>query len=522
MNGLPLLVERTRSGLLSAALRGASDELAFGMAAARAELQHTAAPAPAGTCASFREFVEMRNPDLLRYEHVPRLVEVADRVVEGKLGRVLVMLPPRYFKSELFSRLLPAYYLQRHPTRKVALTSYGADLAWELSEEARNNFVESGGVLMRSSTAKKRWRTEDRGEMWASGAGGPMLGRGFHLADVDDPTDPEKAHSPTYQKRFERWWSEKFLSRQEPGAAIIFVMQRLGVLDPVDYLLRREVGEDADLAPEHWHVVVCDEVKSEEPLGRWDGPQGLPPTCTLEPDPRAPGEVLAPSRFDAAAVARMQTAAGPYTAGAQRQQRPAAPTGDFWKEEWFKDLVYDELPEHAYNGGKDWDTAYSKEDANSASAFVESYRGPGPDDSFPIYIHDASWEWYEFPQLVEWLQGAKGPHFVEQKATGKSVAQVLRTNGIAVDEVSVSGDKFARAAAVQPVAANRRVRIRRSLLRRILHGERQGLLRVRPATLLAGGPDLDLNDAFVQALHRHVRGRFVPPERPSGSRRTYS
>lgn len=513
---VPSLPGRTRTNVIEAGLRAAADELRFGMAAARAESVQASAPAPTGVAASFRQFVERRNPDLLRYEHVPRLIDVADRVVEGRLRRVLLMIPPRYFKSELFSRLLPAYYLRRHPTRQAGLASYGADLAWELSEEARDNFVEDGGVLMRATRAKKRWRTEDRGVMWAAGAGGPLLGRGFHLGIVDDPTDPEKAHSPAYQARFEKWWPGKFLSRLEPGAAIIFVMQRLGVLDPVDFLFRREVGEDTDLAPEHWHVVVCDELKSDEPFGRWDGPQGLPPTCTLEPDPRARGEVLAPSRFDADAVARMQAAAGTYVASAQRQQRPAAPKGDFWKEEWFAD-VYDELPAHAYNGGKDWDTAYSKEDANSASAFVESYRGPGADDAFPIYIHEVGWEWYEFPQLVEWMKGLRGPHHVEQKASGKSVAQVLRTHQVAVDEVSVAGDKFARAAAAQPVVSNHRVKIRRAIIRQLLHGERQGLLRVRPQTLLAGGPDLDVNDAFVQAIHRHVRGRFIPPPRASVS-----
>lgn len=450
----------------------------------------------------FPTFVTDHNPTLPDFEHVPKLLDVAERVIRGELKRVLVLMGPRYFKSEVFSRLLPAHYLRRHPTRHVGLSSYGAELAWSLSEEARHYFEEDGGTLRDDTYAKKRWRTDEGGEMWAAGVGGPLLGFGYHLGVVDDPTDPEKAHSPVYQRRFKRWWPAKFLSRQEPGAAIIVVMQRLGTDDPVDFLLRREVGDDTERAPEHWHVVVMDEIKSDEPLGPWDGPRGLPATCTIEPDDRELGGVLAPSRFGPDEVTSLQSAAGSYVTSAQRQQRPMEPRGDFWRKKWFQ--TYDELPTDAHDGGKDWDTAYTKDEANSASAFVESYRGTGEDGKFRIYIHDVGWDWLEFPELVEWIKAKDGPHYVEQKATGKSAAQSLSREGIAVEEVAVKGDKFARAASVQPVVSNLRVYVRQAVVEKLLRGERQGLLRVTSENLQADGPNLDLNDAFVQAITRHV------------------
>lgn len=450
------------------------------------------------SCASF---IRKHNESLLGFEHVPRLASVAGRVASGELSRVLVVLAPRYFKSEVFSRILPAYFLRQHPDLHVGLASYGADLAWSLSEEARNYYEADGGRLSDATAGKKRWKTLRGGEMWAAGVGGPLLGFGYHLGIVDDPTDPEKAHSPTYQRRFREWWPSKFLSRQEPGARIVVVMQRLGVEDPVDFLFRREVGEDTDLAPEHWHVVLCDEIKSDEPLGRWDGPMGLPPTCTLEPDERKVGEVLAPTRFDLPRVKALQTAAGPMVAAAQRQGRPMRPSGDFWRKDWFR--TYRELPEHAYNGGKDWDTAYTKQEANSASAYVESYRGPGKKGEFPIYIHDVDWDWREFPQLVDWMNATGGPHFVEQKATGKSVVQALRAQSVTANEVAVKGDKLARSSAVQTIVSNRRVYIREEIAQTLLYGERQGLLRVTAEQLQTEGEWLDVNDAFVQALTRH-------------------
>jgi len=367
---------------------------------------------------SFREFVARENKSLLQFEHVPRLVDVAGRVASGELTRVLVILAPRYFKSEIFSRLLPAFFLRQNPHRHVGLASYGAELAWSLSEEARNHYQSDGGRLSDATGAKKRWKTHRGGEMWAAGVGGPMLGFGYHLGIVDDPTDPEKAHSPTYQKRFREWWPGKFLSRQEPGARVVLVMQRLGVDDPIEFLFRREVGENTEKAPEHWHVVLADEIKSDEPLGRWGGPMGLPPTCTLEPDPRKLGEVLAPTRFNRAQVAALQLAAGPYVTSAQRQGRPMRPAGDFWRKEWFR--TYKTLPDGAYEAGRDWDTAYTRNDANSATAWVRSYRGPGKEGEFPIYIDDVDWDWKEFPGLVSWMKSTTGPHFVHETRPGNS------------------------------------------------------------------------------------------------------
>lgn len=450
----------------------------------------------------FAQFVERHNPSLLLLEHAPLLVDVANRILIGELRNVLVLAPPRYIKSEIFSRLLPACYLRKFPRRRVGLSCYGAELAWELSEQARDYYAADGGSLSTRSRAKRHWASASGSGMWATGTGGALLGRGFHLGGVDDPIDPEKASSPTWQRRFRIWWPAKFLSRRDPGSQIVFTMQRLGVGDPVDFLFRREVGEGTPRAPIYWHVVALDEIKSDEPFGPWDGPRGLPETCTLEPDDRAEGELLAPSLFDADEVEERRTTAGPYVTSAQRQQRPMRPSGDFWREKWF--TTYDTLPRNAYNGGKDWDTAYTKDEANSATAWVESYRGPGEENAFPIYIENVDWDWLEFPELVERMKALAGPHYVEEKASGKSAVQALKVYGIAAEPVKVLQDKFARAAAAQPAVANKRVFVNQRVRDTLLFGEGQGLLRVTAESLLAGVGGLDLNDAFVQMLHRHL------------------
>lgn len=460
----------------------------------------------------FRSLIERVNPTLLNYEHIPKVVNVLQRFADGELTNVMILEPPRYFKTEVASRLFPAYLHHRFPGTMVGLSSYGADLAWSISEEARDYYVSAGGHLKKDTTAKRFWRTMSDGQMWASGATGPIHGFGYYWGIVDDPQDPEKAWSLTYQKRFEAWWERKWIQRAMPGARQLMVMQRLGPNDAIDYLFRREVGEDTDAAPMSWHVVLLDEIRSDAKVGRWDGPLGLPPTCTLEPDERPMGAVLAPSWFSEKEVKFKHTLTGPFTAATQRQQRPSVPEGDFWKLDWFKDMVYDELPEDAYNLGWDWDLAYTKDERNSASAGVKSARGPGNPDECLIYIEDVAWDWLEFPELINFIKARSGPHYIEAKASGKSAKQTLAREGIAAKEVTVLGDKLARASSVQNVAATKRIRVKRSVLRILLQGDRQGLLSVRAEDLAMGKGDLDLNDAFVEALTRHVgkqKGRSV-------------
>jgi len=458
---------------------------------------------------TFRDYVSHMKPDMLQFEHVPKLLDVVDRLLAGKLKYVMILAPPRYLKSEVFSRLLPGYFLHHNPAKTFALASHAANLAWQLSEAARENYVRSGGVLAPEAQARARWQTVHtdgtgrQGEMWATGMGGSAIGKGFHLGGVDDPIDPAHAFSYAWRQKFETWWENDWLRAREPGAKMFFVMQRLGMDDPIDYLLRQELTEHAL----HWHVVCLDEIHSEEPLGRWTGPKGLPPTCTLEPDWRKVGQILAPSRFSEAEVKERQQQSTPYVVAAQRQQRPMRASGDFWQADWFKNRTYDELPADAYNGGDDWDTALTADERNSASARVRSFRGPSkpnkPDD-FDVYVDDVDFRWVEFPKLVEWLRSLPGPHYVEEKASGKSAVQQLKAYGITAKEVPVKGDKLARASGVQPHVSAGRVWIRSTVYERLLLAEQQGLLRVTAEQLQMGGAGLDVNDAFVQALHRHL------------------
>jgi hypothetical protein len=464
---------------------------------------------------TFTEFIQARNPSLLQFEHVHYVLPALERICRGELTRVLVLWPTQYMKSELFSRLLPAYYLLKHQSRWVGLSSYNAELSWELSAEARDNYAAAGGKFKDGGNvaAAKNWRTARghgmSGGMWATSIDGKALGKGFHLGIIDDPLDPKQAHSRAYQRRFSMFWQQKWLRALRPLGCLVVVMQRLGVDDPIAFLLNEEqeaLGENGVVAPSahHWHILAYDEIKSNEPFAEFGGPRGFPVTCTVEPDPRKPGDVLSPKWKPPEWVRSIQAQVGPVAAASQRQQRPMMPTGDFWQLAWFEGRVFDEIPKDCHNVGWDWDLAYTKDDANSASSGIRSGRGVGDDKSFPIYVLDVDWDWLEFPELIAWMKDKQGPHYIEAKASGKSASQVLKTHGIATKEIPVIGDKLARASAAQPAASGGRIYISKNVYKKLLYGESQGLLRVTAESLQEGSEGLDTNDTFVQMIWRHL------------------
>ena len=126
-------------------------------------------------------------------------------------------MPPRYGKSELVSRLLPAYYLDRWPDRAVGLASYGHDLAGDLSAVARNNYAMVHSMPHGQRRSIRRWETGRGGEMWASGVGGGITGRGYDLGIIDDPVkDATEALSETHRRRLRDWYETVWETRITP------------------------------------------------------------------------------------------------------------------------------------------------------------------------------------------------------------------------------------------------------------------------------------------------------------------
>lgn len=316
-------------------------------------------------------FAALANPRFRFYRHCEILADVCERIAAGELKRVMIFLPPRHSKSELFSRLFSAYYLRRNPHHFVGLCSYSAELAYTLSRAARENFIQCGGAVKDDVAAVKHWETPEGGGFWAAGVGGPITGKGFYLGIIDDPIkNAEEAASQLIRDKHKEWYGSTFYTRQEPDAAIVVIQTRWNEDDLSGWLLSEETqGEE----PEGWHIVNLPAIAEDPPV--------LPDSCSLEADERETGTALCPERYDERKLAKIKARIGEYHFGALYQQRPTAKQGLFFQVDKLE--IVDAVPVGA-SRVRGWDKAAT---AGSGDFTAGVRVAKGPDGMF--YIEDA-------------------------------------------------------------------------------------------------------------------------------------
>ncbi|MGG6295282.1 phage terminase large subunit [Leptolyngbya sp. AN02str] len=275
---------------------------------------------------SFVEFINQVNPKYKWSTMSERLAALLQSVADGALTRLMIFVPPRHGKSELVSRLFSAYYLYRYPERWVGINSYAAELAYTFSRAARQNFKQAGGSISDASSAVNHWETNSGGGVWAAGVGGPITGKGFSLGIIDDPLkNHEDASSSTIREKQKDWYDSTFYTRAEEDGAIVLLQTRWHEDDLSGWLLSKEHDED----PEGWHIVCLEAIKES-------GTPEFPPSCTIEPDWRSPGEPLNPVRLGLRRLQKIRARIRGYFWQALYQQRPRPVEGNTFKESWFQ------------------------------------------------------------------------------------------------------------------------------------------------------------------------------------------
>lgn len=329
---------------------------------ARAQIEAAVADiTPAPKRERFRDFIKRVRPGFRFWRYIEVAVQTLQDVADGKRKFVIINWPPRYGKTLLLN-LFAAYIAAQYPDLWTGMASYGAELTHQSNAEARDYYMLSGGHVSFSEegeqTQKKRrrqsvrlWQTQGRGGVWASGAIGPILGRGAHFLLLDDPVrNFADADSPTYRRKLVNWWQSTWTSREEPNCAYILIMQRWHELDLVGWLFEQESVE-----PRGWTCLIYDEIRTPDP------PIEVPASCTLAPDWREEGEVLEPERFSEGAVKRKRRARGPRWWWAMNLQRPRPAEGTLFKREHFP-LVLDE-PVEVLARVRYWDLAGTEKSA---------------------------------------------------------------------------------------------------------------------------------------------------------------
>jgi hypothetical protein len=250
-----------------------------------------------GQALLFRDFIRTAFPTFQFHRLSELLIELLQQVADGQLTRLIVCCPPRHGKSQLVSRLFPAYWVSRHPELFCAIASYSGELAYAHSREARHYYRSTGHALSKDSAAVGNWLTAQRGGCIAAGVRGPFTGKGYNLGIIDDPyKGPEDAKSALQRERLIDWLKSVWFTRAEPGltaegallpAAQVVVQTRWDHHDMTAWLLEQEAEEN----PEHWTVLNLPAIAETEAIS-----MPIPHTCTKVADWRQPGEPLCPER----------------------------------------------------------------------------------------------------------------------------------------------------------------------------------------------------------------------------------
>lgn len=252
----------------------------------------------------------------MQARHLDIIDRIYQRIATGERIQAMVTMPPRAGKSRRTSRWGPTWYLRRHPDHRFMLASYAAHLADDHGRWIRNTITEHApllGIDLRygSQAANRFDIAGHEGGMVTAGVGGPLTGRGAHVACVDDPfKGSEDAGSPTQRERVWDWWQSVLLTRLEPQGSVLLVNTRWDDDDLSGRLLREE--------PEDWIVI------------------NLPALALTHDDPlgRQPGEALWPERYDEDDYARIRKSVGERVWWALYQQQPRPLEGGVWQWAW--------------------------------------------------------------------------------------------------------------------------------------------------------------------------------------------
>ena len=116
-----------------------------------------------------------------------RLERFSQEVEEGKSPRLMLLMPPRHGKSELASRMFPAWHLGRFPDHEFIACSYNVSLAMSFSRKVKEVIVDPvyeaifDTRLHPDFQAAEEWAIRGhRGGYVAAGVGGGITGKGAH------------------------------------------------------------------------------------------------------------------------------------------------------------------------------------------------------------------------------------------------------------------------------------------------------------------------------------------------------
>lgn len=279
-----------------------------------------------------------------------RLERFSQAVERGLSPRLMLLMPPRHGKSELASRMFPAWHLGRCPDHEIIACSYNVSLAMSFSRKVKEVLNDPsyqsvfGTRLHADFAANEEWGIADhRGGYVAAGVGGGITGKGAHILLIDDPIkNAEEADSGEVREKLWDWYGSTAYTRLAPGGGVLVIQTwwhdddlagRLQIamaedgeadqFEVVKYSAIAEFDEYLDASTDM--IVPAHEVQ--------DAAGAAPGQFTLL---RSKGEALHPERYDIIKLNRIKKTIPPRFWSALYQQNPVPDDGAYFTREQFR------------------------------------------------------------------------------------------------------------------------------------------------------------------------------------------
>jgi predicted phage terminase large subunit-like protein len=449
------------------------------------------------------EFCKAMQPDYKVGKHHRILADLLMQLAEGRQDRVCVNIPPRHGKSQLVSIYFPAWFIGRHPNKKVLMVSHTTDLAVDFGRKVRNLIdtdtyrkIFPTVTLAADSKSAGRWNTNVGGEYFACGVGSALAGRGADLLLVDDPHNEQdiiNGNFDVFDKAYE-WFTYGARTRLMPGGRVAIIQTRWHLDDLTGRVLKDMSLNDA---ADQYEVVE------------------FPAILEIKKDERIVEKALWPEFFDLEALHRTKASMPLFQWNAQYQQNPTAEEAALIKRDWWKVWKKEDPPSCEYIIMSLDAAAESHNRADFTALTTWGVFFNEEASAYHIILLNSIKRRVEFPELKrlayeEYEEWEPDSFIVEKKSSGVALYQELRRMGVMVQEFTPhrgTGDKMARLNSVADIVQSGLVWVPETRWAEELVEE------------VAGFPFVshdDLVDATVMVLMRFRQGGFIrlPTDEP--------
>jgi len=241
---------------------------------------------------SFFDFVPYVFPNYTMKWFHQVICEKLEQVRERKIKKLMVFMPPQHGKSQLATRLFPAYLLGRNPNEKVAIASYSARLSMSfsrasqrsISDKLYHNVFPDIRLPERGEGAKTAEFFEiigGNGSVMSVGVEGSLTGSPVDVGIIDDPVkDRQDAQSLTIRESTWNWYVDVFSTRLHNDSVQLIIQTRWHEDDLSGRILSQD-GYYSEDNPNGWVVIKFTGLRTKD---------------QNDYDPREEGEALWPEK----------------------------------------------------------------------------------------------------------------------------------------------------------------------------------------------------------------------------------